>query len=74
MDFFLLINLWKGDDLGWFEIKDTDGLSGCHFFLKEMSLFGGSQKHYEAYMFFSPQVCDSANTLGNERWGCAGRC
>ena len=48
MDFSLLINLWKGDDLwmgGWFEIKDTDGLSGCHFFLKEMSLFGGSQKH-----------------------------
>ena len=43
-DFFLLIHLWKGDDLwmgGWFEIKDTDGLIGCHFFLKEMSLFGG---------------------------------
>lgn len=26
---------------GWFEIKDTDGLSGCHFFLEEMSLFEG---------------------------------
>jgi len=44
-------------------------------FIWGVRIIGSSRRNImkPIYMFF-PQVCDSANTLGNERWGCAGRC